>query len=24
MKTPDQHGIGPQLTALKAFAEPRN
>jgi hypothetical protein len=22
MKTPDQHGIGPQLTALKNFAEP--
>ena len=24
MKTPDQHGIGPQLTALKNFAEPEN
>jgi hypothetical protein len=24
MKTPDQHGIGPQLTALLAFAQPRN
>src|SRR5712691_7265476 len=24
MKTPDQHGIGPQLTALKAFADPGN
>ena len=24
MKTPDQHGIGPQLTALIAFALPRN
>lgn len=24
MKTPDQHGIGPQLTALRASAEPRN
>jgi hypothetical protein len=24
MKTPDQHGIGPQLTALIAFAQPGN
>jgi hypothetical protein len=24
MKTPDQHGIGPQLTALKAFAKPED
>jgi hypothetical protein len=24
MKTPDQHGIGPQLTALKNFAKPGN
>jgi hypothetical protein len=24
MKMPDQHGIGPQLTALEAFAGPRN
>jgi len=24
MKTPDQHGIGPQLTALKSFAKPGN
>ena len=24
MKTPDRHGIGPQLTALRASAEPRN
>jgi hypothetical protein len=24
MKTPDQHGIGPQLTALKAFAKPQD
>ena len=24
MKTPDQHGIGPQLTALKNFAKPEN
>jgi hypothetical protein len=24
MNTPDRHGIGPQLTALKAFADPGN
>jgi hypothetical protein len=24
MKTPDRHGIGPQLTALRASAQPRN
>ncbi len=24
MKTPDQHGIGPQLTALRAFGQARN
>lgn len=24
MKTPDRHGIGPQLTALRASADPRN
>jgi len=24
MKTPDQHGVGPQLTALRAFADPGN
>jgi hypothetical protein len=24
MKTPDRHGVGPQLAALRASAEPRN
>lgn len=24
MKTPDRHGVGPQLTALKALVIPRN